>query len=155
MTSSAILVFEHPLTLSEAKEYFKKFGKESFNQHSYDFFPELDLVLQNFKIIKVAPAARAPRRALTAPSGAPGAPAARAPRAPRRRAPAAVAVAPGVCEEQVGGRYASNTRRGPPYPANELGCHGLFKRGKDGVCYQSVPDRNNRFAWKKTTEPGC
>ena len=55
----------------------------------------------------------------------------------------------GVCEIQSGSRYGSETRRGPPYPANEAACRGLYKRGNDGSCYQSVPDKNKRHAWRK------
>ena len=40
-------------------------------------------------------------------------------------------------------------RPGPPFPGNEPGCRGLYKRGNDGLLYKSVPTRGGYHRFQK------
>lgn len=40
-------------------------------------------------------------------------------------------------------------RPGPPRPANQAGCRGKKARGNNGLMYQSTPDANGVYRWKK------
>ena len=55
MTSSAVIVFLHPLTLANARKYFK----EVVDDWNYKPFQQKlgDVIITNFKITKVAPSA--------------------------------------------------------------------------------------------------
>lgn len=54
----------------------------------------------------------------------------------------------GQCKRIDLAKYVS--RPGPPYPANDVNCHGKYKLGNDGEWYRSVPDTRGIHAWKKT-----
>jgi hypothetical protein len=54
----------------------------------------------------------------------------------------------GRCVEQVGvKKYQIETRKSPPFPANE--CPGQTMSARDGSLWVSTPDKNNVHRWKK------
>ena len=65
-----------------------------------------------------------------------------------RRSPPAPAANNGLCMRSTLAKYA--TRPGPPYPANDVHCHGKNKLGNDGKWYRSVPDKRGIHTWKKS-----
>jgi ATP-dependent DNA ligase len=52
-----------------------------------------------------------------------------------------------TCPESFDPKYQG--RPGPPRPANTPGCHNTFAKGNDGNMYQSKPNKNGVFTWKK------
>ena len=51
------------------------------------------------------------------------------------------------CVEQKKGKYVSEKRKAPPFPANE--CCGQTKKGKDGLMYISRTNKNGVCRWYK------
>lgn len=52
-----------------------------------------------------------------------------------------------VCVRQSSAKYTSPTRKSPPYPANQ--CRGKIMAGNDGNWYQSTPNVNSIYTWKR------
>ena len=45
-------------------------------------------------------------------------------------------------------KYNRMSRVSPPFPANEMGCRKLVKRGNDGRMWRSTGNANGVFTWK-------
>jgi hypothetical protein len=51
------------------------------------------------------------------------------------------------CPKLTGAKYVD--RPGPPRAGNEAGCRGKQKRGNDEHLYESVPNKNGVYSWRK------
>ena len=50
------------------------------------------------------------------------------------------------CVRQTTKKYHVETRKSPPYPANQ--CHGMELYGNDGKMYVSVSNVNGIYSWR-------